>query len=128
VKDINLPKIDTRPTNTNMPDKLSQGHAVTKQSTTGSSKFNNYKGKPHNKNKGTKNYEHKTDQYDKFGNNNSKYKFDNRNNVKFKDKDNVNRKYNDRPGRDDSKNHNSSFLDFKNKNKNYSDKNNSVKS
>jgi hypothetical protein len=127
MKDKNLPKIDIRPTNTNMPDILNQGSGITKQSTIESSKSINYKGKPYNKNRGTKIYEDKTDQYNKFGNDNSKYKFDNRNNVKFKDKDNVNRKNNDRPGRDDNKSHNPPFSGMTKKGKNYSDQNNSVK-
>ena len=95
INDKNSPQISTRPTNTNMPDKLNQGPVTTKQNTTGSLKSNNYKGKAYNKNKDTKFYEGKTDQPTKFGNENNYYKFDNTNNVKSKD--NVSRKNNDRP-------------------------------
>jgi hypothetical protein len=124
--DKNSPKIDTRPLSSNMPAKLNQGPIVTKQSKTGSSKSNNYKGKPYNKNKDAKNYEYKTDQFNKFGYDNSNSKFDNKKNIKFKDKDNINRKNNNRSDKYDSKSHNIPLSDFKEKGKNYSDKNNSV--
>jgi hypothetical protein len=90
MKDKNLPKISTKVTDTNMRDKLSQGPTVFKPGTTGSPDFNNYKGKPYDKNKSTVNNQGTTHQYTKFENENSTYKFDNNNNVGFKD--NVNKK------------------------------------
>jgi hypothetical protein len=90
LNDKNVIKINIKPINKNLRNKFNQGPAVIKEDTIISSNSSNYKGKPYNKNKGIESYKGKTDQYTKFGNENSKYKFDNINNVRFKDR--VNRK------------------------------------
>lgn len=93
-KDKNLSKISTKATDKNMADKLTGGPTVFEDGITGSPHSNNYKGKPYNKNKGILNNQDKTDQYTKFENDNSTYKFDNKYNVRFKE--NVNRNNKDR--------------------------------